>query len=174
MSYSSKTLRYLKKLNLDKNEYNKNVDAIKKIIKCKNLNEQYSTAYDLICDYLDSRFQGCNFCEFKNDTCGARRLLAEKNGTEVLKNGCCFSLRHQENCKYLGEHGCTIKNVACKLHCCKFLRKKGINYSIRDIYFVKYLFNPWQKYYLSLTFFVPKEEVLNGVKKRKFRIFKYK
>lgn len=172
--YSKRSFKYFEKLNLKKEQLKLNKDAVNKIISCDNLKDQYSVAYDLICDYLDNKFQGCDYCEFKDDTCVYRRLLAKEKGVEPLKNGCCFSLRYQKNCQYLGEHGCTIRNVACKLHCCRYLRKKGIKYSLKDIYFTKYLLNPWQKYYLSTTFFKPKEFVLKGLYRRRSRFIKFK
>lgn len=124
--------------------------------------ERYNYIYDYVCDYLDNFFYGKNYCDFKNNKCG------EKKNTDVLI-GCC---RHFKNkwlipfsklvsCEYLGEDKtCTAKCLSCKLFTCDYLKRKGIEFKIKNILLLDTFFNPIQKYFIKYMVFTPKEKIL--------------
>ena len=148
-------------------EKKKRIKKIEEVVSEKNLKKRYSKLYDMICDYLDKEFQDKNICGFKDNLCSRRRDMIEKG---IIKdtyiNGCCHGYKENADCEHLGKKGCTIKNIACKMFVCPYLRKKGVHYSFKDIYFVKYFFNTRQKFYMKHTFFVDKSVVLEGILER--------
>ena len=124
--------------------------------------ERYNYLYDTACDYLDSFFYGKNLCDFKNNQCG------EKRNTSSL-TGCCHHFKN----KYLGpltklvpcehlkeDHTCGAKCIGCKLFTCDYLRKKGVQFKIKDILLLDAFFDPLQKYFIKTMVFTPKEKII--------------
>ena len=124
--------------------------------------ERYNYIYDTACDYLDSFFYGKNLCDFKNNQCG------EKRNTSSLI-GCCHHFKN----KYLGpltklvpcehlkeDHTCGAKCIGCKLFTCDYLRKKGVQFKIKDILLLDAFFDPLQKYFIKTMVFTPKEKII--------------
>jgi len=143
------------------------MEIMNKIVSKSNRKDYYSLLYDYICDYLDKYFYVDNICEFKCNTCIKKRLLAKKNNTKPYENGCCYGVIKKKLCSYLGKDGrCTIRNVACKLYTCNYLKEKGYHFKLKNIYLSKYTLSPIQKHYLTHKFFEPKEKVLKGLLRR--------
>lgn len=124
--------------------------------------ERYNYIYDTVCDYLDSFFYGKNLCDFKNNQCG------EKRNTSSL-TGCCHHFKNKYlgpltklvPCEYLKEdHTCGAKCIGCKLFTCDYLRKKGVQFKIKDILLLDAFFNPLQKYFIKTMVFTPKEKIV--------------
>ena len=99
--------------------------------------ERYNYIYDTVCDYLDSFFYGKNLCDFKNNQCGEKR-----------------------NTSSLTDHTCGAKCIGCKLFTCDYLRKKGVQFKIKDILLLDAFFNPLQKYFIKTMVFTPKEKIV--------------
>ena len=134
----------------------------------KDKRKRYSKMHDYICDYLDKVFYSDNACEFTNNICAHRRYMIEKGiKKDVYENGCCYGYKEGKSCDYLKNGRCSIRNVACKLFTCPYLKiNRGIRYSLNKIYLSKYILNRRQKFYLTHTFFVEKEIILDGLIKR--------
>ena len=125
--------------------------------------ERYNYIYDTVCNYLDSYFYGKNLCDFKNNKCGEKR-------TTSSVTGCCRHFKIKwlgpfsklVECEYLNmdNHTCSVKCISCKLFTCDYLRKKGIQFKIKDILLLDTFFNPLQKYFIKYTTFTPKEKIL--------------
>ena len=152
----NKTKLYLQSIN-DK-DINKKMKKLEKLLEISNRKELYSSLYDELCDYLDDYFYNKNICEFKCNICGKRRLKNNPN-----ENGCCYSLTKKKLCKYLVSGRCSIRCLACKLYICSYLRSKGYNFNLDNIYLSKYTLNRVQKYYLTHKFFLPKEKILKSI-----------
>lgn len=166
---SIRKLRFLcrKKVNLHITLNHKDIDIdkekdqriislyhIEKAINIKEKKKRYEYIYDVVCNYLDSCFQGKNLCEFKNNKClGDRSKKFEKSC------GCCNG-KNRGTCQYLVDGHCTIQCMGCKLFTCPSLRKKGIKFRIKDIPLLNYFFNLRQKEVLAYTIFTPKEKVI--------------
>lgn len=131
----------------------------------ENKKERYNYIYDIVCDELDSYFYGKNFCDFKNNKCGEKR---ETSSTI----GCC---RHYKNkllgpllfnnftrCEYLNlkDKKCKIKCISCKLFTCDYLKSKGIQFKIKDIFLLDTFFNPLQKYIIKISVYTPKDKII--------------
>lgn len=137
------------------------IQAINAIF-CKTRYERYNYIYDTVCEYLDGFFYGKNLCEFENNKCGEKR-----NTTSTC--GCC---RHGKirklgpltklvQCEYLKkDFTCGAKCISCKLFTCDYLKKKGINFKIKDILLLDTFFNPVQKYYIKTMVYTPKEKII--------------
>ena len=150
-------------INYDENNKNQNdfILAINAIL-CNNRYERYNYIYDTVCAYLDSYFYGKNLCNFKNNKCDEKRNTSSTTG-------CC---RHFKNkwlgpfsklvvCEYLKEdYSCEAKCISCKLFTCNYLKKKGIEFKIKDILLLNVFFNPLQKYFLKYMVFTPKDKIL--------------
>lgn len=162
----NKTKKYLKKT--ENLEIDSKQEIIFELLKIKEKRKQYSYLYDLVCEYLDQEFATHNYCSFINNICARRRCVLEKKNKKIAyPNGCCYSIRHGKICKYWKASGCSIKNIACKLFTCSYLRKHNIRFSLDKIYLTKYTLNRKQKIYLSTTFFKEKEEIVDGLLKRR-------
>ena len=165
----NKIIEKTKQFLLDNKDSNINekLDLLDHILSIPKRKERYSLLYDALCDYLDDYFYNKNICEFKCNTCAKKRLLAKRDGTYPYENGCCYGVLKKELCHYLGKDGkCTIRNLACKLYTCNYLKEKGYHFKLKNIYLSKYTLSPFQKYYLTHKFFEPKEKVLKGLLKR--------
>lgn len=124
--------------------------------------ERYNYIYDTVCEYLDGFFYGKNLCEFENNKCGEKR-----NTTSNC--GCCRHGRIKKlgpltklvQCEYLKkDFTCGAKCISCKLFTCDYLKKKGINFKIKDILLLDTFFNPIQKYYIKTMVYTPKEKII--------------
>lgn len=160
-NYTNILLGYV--INYDKNNQEQDffIQAINAILY-KTRYERYNYIYDKVCDYLDSFFYGKNLCDFKNNQCG------EKRNTSSL-TGCCHHFKNKYlgpltklvPCEYLKEdHTCGAKCISCKLFTCDYLRKKGIQFKIKDIFLLDVFFNPLQKYFIKTMVFTPKEKII--------------
>lgn len=72
---------------------------------------------DRLCDIADTILMYYNPCQIKDGKC----LLGEKF--------CCFRTRFKrldgsEECQFLGENGCTINNLQCKIWLCETALRK--------------------------------------------------
>ena len=163
----NKTINYINKQDIDQKEKKKRIKNIEKIIKEKDIEKRYSKLYDMICDYLDYDFIERNFCGFKDNLCSRRRYMIEKGiKKDTYLNGCCHSYKEGKTCEHLKNGRCSIKNIACKLFTCPYLRLQGKNYSLNKIYLARYFFNFRQKFYIQNTYFVDKDVVLKGILER--------
>lgn len=130
--------------------------SLDKASSYKSIVKKYEFIYDTVCDYLDSKYIGCNYCDFKDDVCKYFRKT-DKNH----KMGCCYSDKRGGLCPNLKKDGsCNIKSISCKLYACPMLRNEKLYFKINDIPLLKYNFNLKQKYYIKQSFFKTKEETL--------------
>ncbi len=111
--------------------------------------------YDKIYESIIDNLRINNYCDFQDNRCIANRL----NKTKHDINGCCY-ISKTGLCKRLGEDKCTIKNLACTLFMCSYLRKKGIKFKCDDVLIAKYFLTRKEKKILEYSFFIPKEEVI--------------
>lgn len=128
---------------------------------------KYEFIYDRVCDKLDSDFKNCNCCDFKENRCVNNRL----DNASYKSMGCCYSfdfrkifdVRYINNvqvCEYLGENGCTQKNISCKLFTCRYLRKKGIKYDTHKILLLECFLNKKKHDVIKFNYFRTKEQIL--------------
>lgn len=123
---------------------------------------RYNYIYDTVCDYLDSCFYGKNLCDFQDNKCG------EKKNTSSTW-GCCRHYKYKllgplskfVLCEHLQEdYSCDAKCISCKLFTCDYLRKKGVQFKIKDILLLDIFFNSLQKYFIKYMVFTPKEKII--------------
>lgn len=150
----------------DKEKANR-IKVVEKILEEKDIKKRYSRLYDMICDYLDNDFINNNVCGFNNGICSKRQYMIDKGiKKDSYENGCCHGYKERKTCEHLKNGRCSIKNIACKIFTCPYLRLRGIRYSINKIYFARYFFNVRQKFYMENTFFVDKDIILEGILER--------
>lgn len=161
-----KTRKYLEKKHDD--EIADKMKVIDNVLSISSKEERYSYLYDLICDYLDNEFRSINICGFNCGICKKRQNMINRDiKKETYDNGCCYGYKSGKNCEYLIPGvGCSIKNIACKLYTCFYLRKRGYRYKLKDIYLARYFFNHRQRFYIENTYFVDKDIVMKGILKR--------
>lgn len=138
----------------------KEVKQISMLVECLNIKKRkprLRMVYDMACELLDSDFYGKNICEFRDNKCIHDRLHA------TSCDGCCRSNDGSRRCKYIANHRCTTKCLACKFHICYCIRNKGYKYKVNDIYVLKYLYNWKQKLIIYTDFFMTEDEVLKDV-----------
>lgn len=139
---------------------NKEITQISLLIEALNIKDKKQRlefVYDKSCDLLDDDFYGKNICEFKNNRCMHDRIHASS------MDGCCRSNDNEKKCKYINNHMCSIRCLACKFHICYCVRQKGYKYKVNDILMLKYLYNWKQKIIAYNNFFMTKEETLKDV-----------
>ncbi|MBR3049162.1 MAG: hypothetical protein IKG58_01210 [Bacilli bacterium] len=147
---------------IDDKNINKYDDDIKFKIYCinalniKDIKERYSYIYDVVCNYLDNKFNTDNICDFKNNRCISVR---NNNHCSESKNGCCYG-RKRGVCEHLKNNRCNIKSISCKLFTCRHLKKKGIKFKVNDIPLLKYFMNLQQKLIIINSFFKDKDEMI--------------
>lgn len=124
--------------------------------------QRYEYIYDTVCDYLDSYFYGKNLCDFQNNQCGEKRNTSSHIG-------CCHHFKIKwlgpftklVPCEYLEkDYTCGAKCISCKLFTCDYLKKKEIQFKIKDILLLDVFFNPLQKYFIKYMVFTPKEKII--------------
>lgn len=155
-------LGYLINYNEDSEEQNEFISALNAIFYNSKFS-RYNYIYDTACAYLDSFFYGKNLCDFKDNKCGEKR-----NTSSVT--GCCHHFKIKflgpltklVLCEYLNKetYTCDAKCLPCKLFTCDYLRKKGIQFKIKDILILDTFFNPLQKLCIKSMVFTPKEKIL--------------
>ena len=161
-----KTKEYLEKRNEE--DIDKKMKTVEKVLKIEDYEKRIECLYDLICDYLDDKFKNNCICDFKNNICASRRDLMTKKKKDTYINGCCHSYMRNKDCVNLGKDGrCKTRNIGCKLFTCSYLKKKGYKFKLNEIYLARYFLNFRQKYYIECAFYIPREEVIKGILKRK-------
>ncbi len=162
-----KTKKYLERKK--ETHMEEKMKLVENILEIQELEKRYSYLYDFICDYLDQEFQKKDICGFHCGICKRRRdMITRKILKDTYGNGCCYSYLKGKTCEYLEpKNGCRIKNIACKIFTCFYLRRQGYRYHVKDIYFARYFFNSRQLFYMENTFFVDKPVILEGIMKRR-------
>jgi hypothetical protein len=125
-------------------------------INIKNIEERYSFIYDTVCNYIDKKYLECNYCDFKDNVC----IFFRNNPKISHPDGCCYNSERDNECIHLKNHRCNIKSISCKLYSCEYLRKRKVNFKMKDIPLLKYFFNLKQKYFIKYSFFKPKSYVM--------------
>lgn len=146
------------KLNGKKLTKKDNLDLynVQKAINIKDIKKRYSFIYDTVCDYIDNKYLTCNYCEFKDNVC----VFFRNNPNITHENGCCYSDARGGLCNHLKNNKCEIKSISCKLYSCEYLRKRKVNFRMKNIPLIKYFFNLKQKYFIKYSFFKPKSYVI--------------
>lgn len=166
---NKKILVYRKK---GESSYEEFVQASIVLLNYNTKKEKYNYLYDSICDYLDDIVVKNNVCGFENDKC-----IAKRNTNCTM--GCChhfknryFGLLYEKElhlCEYQKDKMCTAKCLTCKMYMCDMLRKKGYNFTTRNVILIKRYFNPIQKLVLISSFFTPKEKIMKKLMFFRFR-----
>ena len=105
------------------NEYINIVNAL----NIKNRFKRIKYIYDTACEQIDNHNKENNInCEFK---CG--KCLAHYDTR--FYNGCC------RVCRFQSKHGCTTKNLTCKLFFCSPIRNKYKTLTFSDVKLLKCL-----------------------------------
>lgn len=126
-----------------------------KALSIKSTKERYEFIYDTVCDFLDSKYIGCNYCDFKDDVC---KYFRKEDSNH--KMGCCYADKRGGLCPNLENGTCKIKSISCKLYACPMLRDEKLYFKINDIPLLRDFFNIKQKYYIKQSFFQTKEDTL--------------
>lgn len=132
------------------------LNNIEKAINIKDISKRYSYIYDTVCDYIDKKYLECNYCDFKDNMC----IFFRNNPNIAHENGCCYSDARGGLCENLVNNKCNIKSISCKLYSCEYLRKRKVNFRMKNIPLIKYFFNIKQKYFIKYSFFKPKSYVM--------------
>lgn len=146
--------KHILKLNIGNNINNyfkEELKEIERLFNIKDKNKKIHEVYLSICNYIDKFYIDKNICGFKDGTCMCQRMGIEK----TKKNGCCGS------CKYLGNKGCTIKSLACKIFYCRYIRNNYKIFKPNDIKVYKYFFSWKQKIIANVNFFKTEDENCN-------------
>lgn len=135
------------------------IDNITDILNTRNRKDKYSKIYNLSCDYLDNEFICKDLCNFKNNICICNRNKAKEKSV----GSCCVKTKTKEVCSYFDDNNkyCKIRSLGCKLFVCPYLKKKGINYRVNDVVYLKYLLSFRQKIIAKCSIFTPEELVVN-------------
>ncbi len=125
------------------------VEYITEALNIKKRRERIKYIYDSSCNIIDDRVGNKNICGFKNGQCYTQR------GTKLC-NGCC------RKCRYQSCHGCTTKNLTCKLFNCSEVRKRFDAITFDDLKLLK-LFSLKNRLVIQSDFFVRREDVLKDL-----------
>lgn len=124
----------------------------------------YDFLYDIMCDYLDNEFKKHNYCDFQNDKCIANRESATVHETM----GCCYSFDYNKIrfsnvklCKHMINRNCDVNCIGCKLWTCKYLRKKKISFTVKNIPISRGIFNKKQQAIIENNLFKTKEQIID-------------
>ncbi len=133
------------------------------VLNAENRKEKYNYLYDSICEYLDNRVVKSNVCGFEHDKC-----IVKRNTSCTM--GCChhyknklFGMFYEKElklCEFQKEKRCTAKCISCKMFMCDTLKKKGYNFTTRNVITIKRYFDPIQKMIIVTSFFTPKEKIM--------------
>ena len=148
-----------------KDSFKRHPDKIDEILKIldilntKKRKERYNIIYDYACDYLDNEFINNNWCNFKNNMCISNRNKPKK----YQVGSCCTRNYTKMDCEYFDNtiKRCSIKCISCKLFVCNYLSKKGIKYRVNSVIYLKYFLSLRQKLIASVSFFKPKDVIIN-------------
>ncbi|HIQ65014.1 MAG TPA: hypothetical protein IAC85_04660 [Candidatus Faecenecus gallistercoris] len=143
--------------------FKRELESIEHAFNLKDKDERLRYVFEETCDYIDRNYVNLNFCEFQDGKCACQRAGKEK----AIINGCCGT------CEYLGDHGCTIKSLACKIFFCHYIKKKKKVFRLNDIKIAKYFFTPAQKVIANYNFFKTEEENLKALKKNSLLYFAF-
>jgi hypothetical protein len=148
----------VKKIINDEKDYNN-------IYLEKDIKKKYEYIYDIACDEMDKTFAKENYCDFQNNICTRQRdNTVRKSAHDTM--GCCYTIGYTKImhepvdlglCKYLGEKGCNIKCLSCKLFTCRYLKRKGIKFDPDDILILKTFLNKKQKKYIRSNYYTPRD-----------------
>ncbi|MBR4110532.1 MAG: hypothetical protein IKK43_02440 [Clostridia bacterium] len=146
-----------------------------KAIMIKDISKRNEFIYDTVCDYLDSKFKGCNVCDFKKDKCVANRAHAINNNIM----GCCHSfgyakfyeplfIKNIKVCQYMQNRTCATKNISCKLFTCRLVKKQHpeFNFKIKRILLLDCFFTQKQQDVLQYNYFRTKEQILEKLQEK--------
>lgn len=153
---------------LNENKEIKQVSLLVEALNIKDKRKRLRFVYDKSCELLDDDFYGKNICEFKDNKCIHDRLY------NASCDGCCKTNDGLRRCKYLENHRCKTKCLACKFHICHCIRQNGYKYKVNDIYMLKYIYNWKQKIIVYSNFFMTPEEVLDDVYKNSLIYWAFK
>lgn len=134
------------------------INELSKVMKVLSMNtyqEQYEYIYNLVCDDLDKQFSKYNLCKFTNSKCISMRHCKVK---KPLIYGCCYT--KGKVCEYLINSSCSIKCLSCKLFTCRYLRRNGIKYKIKDILLLDIFFNLKQKLIIDSSLYTADFDIL--------------
>lgn len=144
-------------------KYDPFVQSSVNLINKKGKKERLNFLYDSICNYLDNIVVKNNVCEFKNDKC-----LAKRNTNCTM--GCCHHFKNKyfgilyetklHLCEYQKNKSCTTKCITCKMFMCDTVKKKGYDFTTRNVILIKRYFNLPQKLIILTSFFTPKEKIM--------------
>lgn len=147
-------------------QYDEQFETALKAILAENRYRRNEIIYDYLCEELDERFKENKLCKFCNNRCVLNRKKYDRG--KIM--GCCESFDIKFNfivnvrlCKYLGEKGCTVKNLGCKLFTCNYLRKQGYRFKLEKMLLARCFFTRRQREILRTSFFITKEEVLKKI-----------
>lgn len=153
---------------------------VEEALKIEDKRQRYEHVYDALCDYLDKQFRENNYCEFQDDKCVAIRegivdRFTQEAGKKTGKHnvGCCHSynlglglgIKDIKPCKHLGDKQCNTKCISCKLYSCKYLRNKGVKFSIYNFPELKKIFNNNQIEVLECNPFNLREDIIDRLVK---------
>ena len=167
--------KYLKKLSCKNKKYditisttlnNNEIEDLKKIVTAlniKDIEKRYSYIYDEACYYLDNEFKTKNICDFQDNKC----IAVRKKTCHDSDYGCCYGI-NRGVCKNLENKKCKISSLSCKLFTCRYLRKKGIKYRVKDIPILDFFFNIREKYIIEYSIFKDKDEIIKELLKVRF------
>lgn len=149
--------------NSNEDEHDK-IKAFFHVLLMEDARARYNYIYDRTCEKLDDIFRNKNLCDFKNDSCISQRMNKTKNKTM----GCCYSFYYGKDglpvntglCKHLSEKGCKVKCLKCKMFTCRYLRKKGVKFELKDFLLLDTFLNKNQKKYLETAFFKTQDEII--------------
>jgi hypothetical protein len=105
---------------------NSSLAYVEDSLNIKKRRERIVFVFDKACQIIDDNSH--DICEFQNGKCLCHRVY---NYSYI--NGCC------RKCKYVTDHGCSSKNVACKLFNCSTVRKKHKAITFNDLKLLKTL-----------------------------------
>ena len=128
------------------NSKNADIKMIVEALNIKNRKKRITFVIEKTCDYLDNLSKGCNLCEFINGKC-----ICHRTKNLDYQNGCC------RKCKYQSDHGCTTKNVACKLFTCGLVKNRKI-ITLKDVP-ISYVLTPLQRLTLCSDYYSSVEKV---------------
>ncbi len=123
--------------------------------------DRLSYIYDSLCSYLEEDITLYSYCNFSENKCIAQRDPLNKTGWPKNKyNGCCFDIEGKKDCEHLLDKSCKIECISCRLFTCKYLKDRGIDYSLRKNLQVKCFISLFKSRDFVWNFFTEKEKTL--------------
>ena len=125
------------------------VEDVAYALNIKKRRERIKYIYDQSCKIIDDQVGNKNICGFKKGQCYKQR------GTHLC-NGCC------RKCRYQTCHGCSTKNLACKMFNCSEVRKRFNVITFDDLKLLK-LLSFKNRIVVKSDFFSQREDVLKDL-----------